>query len=115
VAQFWGEPGMIVAVAVVFAVGQAVEGNIITPKLVGDKVRLHPVWLMFALSVFGSLFGFIGLLVAVPTAAMIGVFGRFLIERYKEGRLYQGSAEWQEKSREQPGNDANDQHEAGRE
>jgi predicted PurR-regulated permease PerM len=50
---------------------------------------------MFALSAFGTLFGFVGLLVAVPAAASIGVFGRFLIQRYRNGRLYLGSAEWQ--------------------
>ena len=95
VVQFWDQPGMIAAVAVVFVVGQAVEGNFLTPKLVGGKIGLHPVWLMFALSAFGSLFGFVGLLVAVPAAAGIGVFGRFLIERYKAGQLYRGNAEWQ--------------------
>jgi predicted PurR-regulated permease PerM len=93
VVQFWDQPGMIAAVAVVFVAGQAVEGNFLTPKLVGGKIGLHPVWLMFALSAFGSLFGFVGLLVAVPAAAGIGVFGRFLIERYKAGRLYRDSAE----------------------
>ncbi|MFQ5566777.1 MAG: AI-2E family transporter [Paracoccaceae bacterium] len=92
--QFWGEPGMIAAVAVVFVAGQAVEGNVLTPKLVGGKVGLHPVWLLFALSAFGSLFGFVGLLVAVPAAAGIGVIGRFLVAQYKGGGLYRGSAEW---------------------
>ncbi len=110
VAQFWNEPVMIAAVAIVFAVGQAVEGNFLTPKLVGGKVGLHPVWLMFALSAFGSLFGFVGLLVAVPSAAAIGVFGRFLIERYQNGRLYQGSAEWQDRMAAK-----NDQTEEGQE
>jgi len=103
VVQFWGEPGMIVAVAAVFVAGQAVEGNFLTPKLVGGKVGLHPVWLMFALSAFGSLFGFVGLLVAVPAAAGIGVLGRFLIERYQDGRLYRGSAEWQEREAAESG------------
>jgi len=115
VVQFWGEPELIVAVAVVFGCGQAVEGNFLTPKLVGGRVGLHPVWLMFALSVFGSLFGFAGLLIAVPTAAMIGVFGRFVIEQYKGGGLYQGSAEWQETVRKQIDEGAEDQGEAGRE
>ena len=110
VVQFWGEPQMIAAVAVVFIAGQAVEGNFLTPKLVGDKVGLHPVWLMFALSAFGSLFGFVGLLVAVPAAAGIGVFGRFLIERYKESRIYSGSTEPQ-----QPVVPKSDRPEAGRE
>jgi len=89
--QFWGSWGMIVAVAAVFLVGQAVEGNVLTPKLVGDKVKLHPVWLIFALTAFGSLMGFAGMLIAVPVAAVIGVLGRFAIDQYKGGRLYSGS------------------------
>ena len=90
-AQFWAEWPLIAAVAAIFLVGQAVEGNFLTPKLVGDKVGLHPVWLMFALSAFGGIFGFIGLLVAVPCAAAIGVVGRFLAVQYKAGRLYKGT------------------------
>ncbi|MEM1383984.1 MAG: AI-2E family transporter [Pseudomonadota bacterium] len=90
-AQFWAEPGMVIAVAVVFLSGQAVEGNYLTPKLVGGHVKLHPVWLMFALSAFGGLFGFVGMLVAVPAAAAIGVLGRFMMSQYKEGRLYRGA------------------------
>jgi predicted PurR-regulated permease PerM len=90
--QFWGDPIWILAVAAIFFVGQAVEGNVLTPWLVGGSVGLHPVALMFALSAFGSLLGFTGLLIAVPTAAAIGVLGRFAIEQYKEGRLYQGLA-----------------------
>jgi len=62
----------------------------LTPKLVGNSVGLHPVWLIFALSVFGSLFGFVGMLVAVPVTAMIGVVARFLIQQYKAGLLYRG-------------------------
>ncbi len=92
-AQFWGEWAMVAAVAVVFAVGQAVEGNLLTPRIVGDRVGLHPVWLIFALSAFGSLFGFVGLLIAVPAAAAIGVFGRFLLDRYKNARIYLGDDE----------------------
>jgi len=75
-SQFWGEWWWIAAVAGVFFAGQFIEGNILTPKLVGNSVGLHPVWLMFALSAFGSLFGFFGLLVAVPLAAAIGVLAR---------------------------------------
>ena len=74
----------------IFMVGQFLEGNILTPKLVGNSVGLHPVWLLFALSVFGSLFGFVGMLVAVPVAAMIGVFARYGIEQYKDSLLYRG-------------------------
>jgi predicted PurR-regulated permease PerM len=89
-AQFWGDWLWIGLVVLIFVSGQAIEGNFLTPKLVGGKVGLHPVWLMFALSAFGVLFGFVGLLVAVPAAAAIGVIGRFLLERYREGPLYRG-------------------------
>lgn len=88
--QFWGEWWSLGAVALIFVIGQFLEGNILTPKLVGSSVGLHPVWLMFALSVFGSLFGFVGMLVAVPVAASIGVIARFFIAKYQHGRLYQG-------------------------
>jgi len=90
--QFWGDWVSLGLVAGVFAMGQALEGNVITPKLVGNSVGLHPVWLMFALSVFGTLFGFVGMLVAVPVAAIIGVLIRFGIGRYQDGRLFQGVA-----------------------
>lgn len=88
--QFWGEWVWLGAVIAIFMAGQFLEGNIITPKLVGESVGLHPVWLIFALSVFGALFGFVGMLVAVPVAAMIGVLIRFAIGKYKESLLYQG-------------------------
>ena len=76
----------------IFALGQFLEGNILTPKLVGGSVGLHPVWLLFALSVFGSLFGFVGMLVAVPIAAMIGVLTRWGLGRYKGSLLYRGKS-----------------------
>ncbi|MFT4151517.1 MAG: AI-2E family transporter [Paracoccaceae bacterium] len=90
--QFWGDWVSIGIVAGIFAFGQFVEGNIISPKLVGNSVGLHPLWLIFALSAFGALFGFAGMLVAVPVAAAIGVLIRFTIERYKESQLYRGGA-----------------------
>ena len=80
----------IISVAVIFGIGQFFEGNILTPNLVGSSIGLHPVWLILALSVFGSLFGFVGMLVAVPLAAIIGVVARFLINEYKSGQLYKG-------------------------
>ncbi len=88
--QFWGDWLSIGLVAGIFAVGQFLEGNIITPKLVGKSVGLHPVWLLFALSAFGTLFGFVGMLVAVPVAAALGVVLRFAIGRYADSRLYRG-------------------------
>ncbi|MAQ83112.1 MAG: AI-2E family transporter [Maritimibacter sp.] len=88
--QFWGEWLHIAIVAGIFFSGQFIEGNILTPKLVGDSVGLHPVWLLLALSAFGSLFGFVGMLVAVPVAAALGVLARFAVDQYKQGRLYKG-------------------------
>ena len=87
IAQFdtW-EP--LVAVVAVFLVGQFLEGNFLTPKLVGDSVGLHPVWIMFALLAGGVLLGFLGLLIAVPVAAIIGVLIRYAIKKYKKSDLY---------------------------
>jgi len=90
--QFWDSPEWIVVVAVIFVIGQMVEGNILTPKLVGGSIGLHPVWLMFALSAFGTMMGFTGMLIAVPVAACLGVFSRFGLSQYLDGRLYQGVA-----------------------
>ena len=91
--QFWGEWWWIGAVAAIFFFGQFLEGNILTPNLVGQSVGLHPVWLIFALSAFGTLFGFTGMLVAVPVAASLGVIARWAIGQYKHGRLYRGISE----------------------
>lgn len=89
--QFWPDWVMIVIIAAIFFAGQTIEGNFLQPKLVGDSVGLHPVWLMFALFAFGSLFGFTGMLIAVPAAAAIGVLVRFAIARYLDSDLYSGS------------------------
>ncbi|WP_137699785.1 AI-2E family transporter [Marimonas lutisalis] len=91
--QFWGDWISLGLVAGIFVLGQVIEGNLLTPKLVGGSVGLHPVWLIFALSVFGSLFGFVGMLVAVPLAAAIGVLTRFFADRYRKSRLYRGLSE----------------------
>jgi predicted PurR-regulated permease PerM len=90
VAQFWPNYGSILMVLGVFLVGQFVEGNILSPKLVGESIGLHPVWLIFALLAFGYLFGFVGLLVAVPLAATIGVLSRFALRRYLQSSFYTG-------------------------
>ncbi|GHD07180.1 AI-2E family transporter [Tianweitania populi] len=88
--QFWPDWPMVVLVAAIFFGGQFIEGNILQPKLVGSSVGLHPVWLMFALFAFGSLFGFVGLLLAVPAAAAVGVLVRFAVARYLASPLYKG-------------------------
>jgi predicted PurR-regulated permease PerM len=91
--QFWPEWQWIAAVAGIFFVGQFIEGNILQPRLVGKSVGLHPVWLMFALFAFGALFGFVGLLIAVPAAAAVAVLVRFAISRYLASPLYRGHSE----------------------
>ncbi len=88
--QFWPDWIWVAAVAGIFFAGQFIEGNILQPKLVGSSVGLHPVWLMFALFAFGSLFGFVGLLIAVPAAAAVAVLVRFAIGRYLESPMYKG-------------------------
>ncbi|MHA1569798.1 MAG: AI-2E family transporter, partial [Alphaproteobacteria bacterium] len=78
----------IALTAAVFAVGQIAEGNFLTPKLVGGRVGLHPLWIVFALMAGGAVFGFVGVLLAVPAAAVIGVLVRFGIERYLASRYF---------------------------
>lgn len=92
--QFWPDYLWIAVIASIFFVGQFVEGNILQPKLVGSRVGLHPVWLMFALFAFGALFGFVGLLVAVPAAAGVGVLVRFALQRYLDSDLYHGHSKF---------------------
>lgn len=90
IGQFdnWWSIGLV---AILFGAGQVVEGNFLTPKLVGDRVGLHPVWVIFALLAGGALFGFVGLLLAVPVAAVVGVLVRFSIARYRASKLYLGT------------------------
>jgi len=90
IAQFWPNWTPMAMVIAVFVVGQALEGYVLSPKLVGAKVGLHPVWMMFALIAFGYLIGFVGLLIAVPTAATIGVLARFAVRKYQESAIYTG-------------------------
>ncbi len=90
VAQFAPDWSWIVLVVAIFLAGQVLEGYVLTPWMVGNAVGLHPVWIMFALLAFGYLFGFVGLLVAVPLAAAVGVLARFALRRYLESPLYTG-------------------------
>ncbi|WP_051631133.1 AI-2E family transporter [Afifella pfennigii] len=91
--QFWPEWPWVVVVAGIFVTGQVVEGNFLQPRIVGHSVGVHPVWLMFALFAFGALFGFVGLLIAVPLTAALGVLVRFGLERYRQSRIYRGSGD----------------------
>ncbi len=90
--QFWPDWVQILIIAAIFAAGQFVEGNFLQPKLVGGSIGVHPVWLMFALLAFGYLFGFAGILLAVPMAAAIGVLSRFLLNQYLNSSLYRPHA-----------------------
>jgi predicted PurR-regulated permease PerM len=90
-AQFPPEWMGVVKVAAVFVLGNVLEGNLLQPKLVGDRVGLHPVWIMFALLAGGSLFGFTGVLIAVPVAAVLGVVVRHLMKRYRDSAFYRGN------------------------
>ena len=93
--QFWPDWIWIAATVGVFMVGQLLEGYVLQPRLLGRSVGLHPVWLIFALFAFGYLLGFVGLLLAVPIAAAIGVILRFAIERYRTSPLYDGGPQRQ--------------------
>jgi predicted PurR-regulated permease PerM len=84
----YGTASAIWTVCGIFAVGQLAEANILTPKLMGDRIHLHPVWVIFALFAGGALYGFVGVLVAVPAAAVIGVLARFLLSLYRGSSLY---------------------------
>jgi predicted PurR-regulated permease PerM len=86
--QGWPHWTLFASAIGVVLVGQFLEGNVISPKLVGDKVGLHPVWLIFALLAFGSLLGFTGLIIAVPVAAAVGVILRFAVQQYRASELY---------------------------
>ena len=90
IVQGWPQWTLLLMVLGVIGVGQFLEGNILTPKLVGESVGLHPVWLILALLGFGSLFGFTGLLLAVPIAAAVGVLMRFALRNYLSSPLYLG-------------------------
>lgn len=89
-AQFWPDWAMVAGVVGIFAAGQFIEGNILQPKLLGNALGLHPVWLMFALLAAGSLFGFVGVMLAVPLAAVIGVLVRFALRQYLVSPLFHG-------------------------
>ena len=90
--QFWPDYSSVILIIGIFVAGQFIEGNFLSPKLVGGSIGLHPVWLMFALLAFSYMFGFVGLLLAVPLAAVVGVLVRYGISRYLGSKLYTGDA-----------------------
>lgn len=88
--QFDADVGQIAMVGAVCGVGQLIESNFLTPMLVGGKVNLHPVWVIFGLLAGGSLFGFVGVLLAVPVTAVLGVLVRFALQEYMKSDYYKG-------------------------
>ncbi|MDW5378022.1 AI-2E family transporter [Halomonas sp. HP20-15] len=85
----YGDVVHLLGVAAVFGIGQMLEGMLLQPLLLGDKIGLHPVAVIFAVLAGGQLFGFTGILLALPVAAMVMVLLRYLYERYKNSHLYE--------------------------
>jgi predicted PurR-regulated permease PerM len=90
IVQFWPDYLPIFGVIAVFLAGQAFDAGFLSPNIVGSKIGLHPVWLIFALFVFAYLFGLVGMLLAVPVAAAVGVLVRFALRVYLDSSMYQG-------------------------
>ena len=90
-SQFWPDLWQVGIILGIMLAGQALESGILTPNIIGSEIGLHPVWVIFALLSFSYLFGFLGLLVAVPVSAAIGVLVRFALRTYLQSSLYQGS------------------------
>ncbi len=97
-AQYWPDYTKVALVCGVFVFGQIIEGNVLTPYIVGNRVRLHPVWLLFALIASGYILGFLGLLISVPLAAAIGVLVRYAIRRYYESPMHTGEGDHEAKT-----------------
>ena len=87
-AQFWQTPEWVGVVLIIFLCGQILEGNLLTPRLVGKSVKLHPLWIIFSVTCFGSLMGWVGIILAVPSAACIAVLVRFSLKIYFETDFY---------------------------
>ena len=90
IVQYWPALSPIGVIVAIFVAGQILEGNFLTPRLVGARVRLHPLWITFALLSFGLLMGFTGVLLAVPVAAIMGVLVRHFVQVYLHSPLYHG-------------------------
>jgi predicted PurR-regulated permease PerM len=90
IVQFWPDTNPLLIVAGIFLFAQAVDAGYLSPTIIGSKIGLHPVWLIFALMVFSYLFGFLGMLVAVPVAAATGVLVRHALSVYLDSPFYKG-------------------------
>jgi len=91
VAVAWfqtSELSYVAIIGVIFIVGQFLEGNVITPKLLGGSVGMHPLWILFSIMAGASLFGILGMMIAVPVAASVGVLINFALERYQASGYY---------------------------
>lgn len=91
IVQFWPQWAMVILVLSIFVIGQVTADYVLTPKIMGNKIAVHPLWLIFGLFAGGTLFGFLGMLLSVPATAVIGVLARFFIRQYKQSRIYLGS------------------------
>lgn len=94
-----GDFGFVALIGGIFLLGQFLEGNVVAPKLIGQSVGMHPIWIFFALLAGGSLFGILGMLLAVPVAAIAGVLLTFGIFHYKKSSLYKGAIKRKARSR----------------
>ncbi|MCC6764598.1 MAG: AI-2E family transporter [Deltaproteobacteria bacterium] len=90
--QFWPDWTRVVLVGAIFVVGNLVSDYIVTPRVVGDRIGVHPLWVLFAFFAGAALFGFAGILASVPACAAIGVVARFAIQQYKSSAFYRGAA-----------------------
>ena len=97
------DPVRIGIIAGIFFVGQLLEGNVLTPKLVGERVGLHPVWVIFSLFAGGAVLGFMGMLLALPVAASVGVLTRFALAQYRQSPIYLGDDHDDDDPEDDPG------------
>ncbi len=90
--QFWPEWYYVLGVIVIFIGGQLLSDYILVPKILGNKMRLHPLWIIFGVFAGGALLGFVGMLIAIPLTAVIGVLVRFSLQQYKKSKYYLGKS-----------------------
>lgn len=89
--QFWPDWTRVVLVGAIFVVGNVVSDYVVTPRVMGDRIGVHPLWVLFAFFAGAALFGFAGMLASVPACAVIGVVARFAIQQYRASAFYRGT------------------------